>query len=81
MYQQALFSIFINAINLARIRRSRPLVPLGFNVLFDVLIAGFTIAYAVRGLGGVLDQYNWGWGKLSVQILTAIVLGMAAMFG
>lgn len=78
---QALFSIFICGVNLARIRRNRPLAPLAFNMLLDVLIAAFAIGYAAGGLAGLDPGLQYRWGQLPVEILAGMALGFALIFG
>ena len=55
------------------------MVPLGLNMLVDILIAIFTIPWAASGLEGVSNGYNWE--ELSLRIMAGLGLGLALIFG
>jgi hypothetical protein len=86
---QAVFSLLISAYNMTRIRNRRAMAPPALNLLFDVLIAFFAIAYGFSGLFGIPDGYCYGDGSyeacmrhaLPARILAGITLAMGIIFG
>lgn len=88
---QAFFSLFISAVNLNRLRRKRPFVPLPINWIFDLGITFNAIALAVPGLGDVFE-YRECWQMpedeatclrhaLPVRILTGLMLATGLVIG
>lgn len=93
MCTQAIFSLLFSAYNLRRIRSQKPAAPLAINLIVDVVIAFFALAYGAGGLSGLLDgQGGWcmnpvgrpvscGHGELVVKVFAGIAVGAGIVFG
>lgn len=89
---QAIFSLLISTLNLARLRRGLSVTPLLINIIIDVLVAFFAIAYSASGLAGIDGDYCYGpydphrhgscmRHALPARIFAGIALGAACVFG
>ncbi|MCJ1244076.1 hypothetical protein MMC30_001273 [Trapelia coarctata] len=83
-------ALIVSSINLSRLRGNRPLIPLFFNMIFDLAICFYAIALATPGLADMIDYRDCTYaddedeclrGALPVRIVAGVMLGTALVVG
>jgi len=75
---------------MSRLRANRPLIPLFFNIIFDLAICFYAIALATPGLADLIDYRDCAYSDerdqclrhaLPVRIVAGVMLGTALVVG